>query len=219
MKPKEDVAAYWDRVFGLSGGTPRGDDWLDRHLPRLTAGMEARALDLGCGRGANTPCLARNGYRVVACDVSMAALTAGARGRCAVQRVRLDMRDGLPFASMTFDAVVADLSLHYYTWETTCRIEREIRRVLAREGLLLGRVNSTRDSTYGAGWGIEVEPGYYDIEGHYKRFYNLKQVGDLLREWQILHLAEGTTHKYGRPKQVIEFACLRKGATDAHRLL
>jgi ubiquinone/menaquinone biosynthesis C-methylase UbiE len=71
----------------------------------------SRLLDIGCGAGRNAVPLARAGWRVVGSDLSVPMLTA------AVRRVRdtcangiefvLAPIDSLPFASDTFDFVVA----------------------------------------------------------------------------------------------------------------
>jgi SAM-dependent methyltransferase len=211
----EDVASYWNGVYRAVGKrTPRADGWLDAHLAYLPAQAGARILDLGCGRGVNAACLAQKGYSVVACDVSRVALGQLAHGGCAGEIVCLDMRDALPFVDGAFSAVVADLSLHYFGWVRTRQIEREVRRVLVSGGVLLGRVNSIQDRSYGAGLGVEVEANYVDIDGHYKRFFDPEQVRELFRGWRIEQLVARTTLRYGRPKEVIAFVCVKGGGAE-----
>jgi SAM-dependent methyltransferase len=208
----EDMASYWNGVYRAAGrGMPRADGWLDEHLAYLPARAGARILDLGCGRGANAACLAQKGYSVVACDLSRVALGQVAHAACAGQIVCLDMRDALPFADEAFAAIVADLSLHYLGRARTRQIEREVYRVLVGGGVLLGRVNSTQDRGYGAGLGVKVEANYVEIDGHYKRFFDPEQVRELFRDWRIEQLTARTTLRYGRPKQVIAFVCLKRG--------
>jgi hypothetical protein len=50
--------------------------------------------------------------------------------------------------------MIADLSLHYFSWDETKKIVNEIKRVLKEDGFLLVRVNSVNDTNYGAGKGI-----------------------------------------------------------------
>lgn len=56
-----------------------------------------------------------------------------------------DMSLGLPFKNNSINAIVADLSLHYFSSSTTKYILDEIYRVLKNNGYLIGRVNSTKD--------------------------------------------------------------------------
>jgi NADH dehydrogenase [ubiquinone] 1 alpha subcomplex assembly factor 5 len=83
-------------------------DAADRLLDRLddTTRRFSRALDVG-GRGVVAPLLHARGIEVVSCDLSpaMAALSGG-------MAVAAD-EEFLPFASGSFDLVVASLSLHW----------------------------------------------------------------------------------------------------------
>ena len=72
----------------------------------------ARLLDIGCGAGRNALPLARAGWRVVGSDLSSAMLTAAARrveAEALSTRIALILAsmDSLPFASNTFDFVIA----------------------------------------------------------------------------------------------------------------
>lgn len=72
----------------------------------------ARLLDIGCGAGRNAVPLARTGWRVVGADLSSAMLTAAAsrvKAEALSNRVELVLApmDALPFASSTFDFIVA----------------------------------------------------------------------------------------------------------------
>ncbi len=93
----------------------------------------ARVLDVGCGAGQLSAELADRGASVTGVDVSPAMIEI-ARGRLGA-RARFevaDIDDPLPFATDSFDLVVASLVLHYI--EDWVPALTEIRRVLTPAG-------------------------------------------------------------------------------------
>jgi ubiquinone/menaquinone biosynthesis C-methylase UbiE len=120
----------------------------DRHVNRIALnhaldvvrdapsrpGMQARVLDLGCGDGAVTAELARNGARVTGVDVSEVAIE---RARAAHPQIEFETTasDGrLPFEDAAFDAVVCLNVLEHVA--DTQQFLSEARRVLVPTGLL-----------------------------------------------------------------------------------
>ncbi len=95
-----------------------------------------RVLDAGCGSGLYGELLLERGARVTGIDQSEQML-AHARRRLAGRDVELrvaDLRQPLPFADGSFDAVVSALVLHYVRdWSTPLA---EFRRVLRPSGWL-----------------------------------------------------------------------------------
>lgn len=88
--------------------------------------------------------------------------------------LKMDMTEKFPFQDDTFDAVVADLSLHYFEWALTKQIVGEIERVLKKYGLILARFNSDKDHGYGTDNGKIIEPGLRLVDGRTKRFFRRK---------------------------------------------
>lgn len=121
--------------------TPRGDAFV-----KLLSGMTgirsgARVLDLGCGSGFMTICLAKNGCRVTSVDFSaemldQARANVAAHGldAAAIDFLQMDVHD-LAFADGTFDAVVS----RNVTWvlEDVPRVYAEVARVLRSGGTFL----------------------------------------------------------------------------------
>jgi SAM-dependent methyltransferase len=187
---------------------PRCDGWLEAHLPLLRASAGTPILDLGCGRGRDCQFLVEHGLPVIACDFSSVALCGCKQHFPAVQTVRLDLSAPLPFASGSARMILCDLSLHYFSWATTLRIVVELSRVLHAGGTLLCRVNSTHEVNY-AGQGTEVERHYYNIGGHFKRFFTEDELCGLFGGWERLKL--DSYFIFDGHKHLIEAAFVNKG--------
>ena len=180
------------------------DRWLLNWLDEIkNAATNATVLELGCGRGRDTEFLSTHGFQVVALDCRRESLCRCARVRDAMP-VQADLATNLPFADHAFGAILASLSLHYFSWSITQSIMAEIKRVLDRRGMLLIRVNSTEDTNYGAGQGSQLEDNYYRVGRQTKRFFDGASVHDLLSEFDLQAVQHQTIDRYGRDKNVWE---------------
>ena len=185
------------------------DRWLERWLKPLTQLAPVPfILELGCGPGEDTAFLSQHGLaRITATDVSATALAECARRAPAADLIFHDLREPLPFADRGFDAVLASLCLHYFPWDQTETILRDIHRCLKPQGLLLCRLNSTQDNNYGAIGHREIAHHYYDVDGSPKRFFDGDEVDALFREgWRVEAKEEMTIARYAMPKVVWEVA-------------
>lgn len=176
------------------------DDWLDKHESLLKASKPFPILDLGCGKGNDTIYLHERKYPVISCDLCEESLKSlrqhipDANTRC------LNFLNRLPFPDNFTKIIIADLSLHYFSWNDTRKILNEIFRVLKPEGYLLCRVNSEKDVNYGAGQGYLIEENYFQFNGHCKRFFNEKQLRELFDKKQILFTDEYSIDRYSKEK-------------------
>ena len=81
---------FWNERYRSSGQVWSGDP-----NPQLVAEVAGRALDVGCGEGADAIWLARNGWAVVAADISSVAVERGeqhARDTDPVAAARIEWR-------------------------------------------------------------------------------------------------------------------------------
>jgi len=113
---------------------------------------DGRVLDLGCGTGELTRALAASGIWTIGCDISgqMLRRAAGEPGSCAGwTQLDPDWRR-LPFASSSFDVVVAASVLEYLA--EPAAVLAECARVLRPDGVVLCTVPDLRHPVRWAEW-------------------------------------------------------------------
>ena len=194
------------------------DQWLEPWLHLAPAGNRPRALDIGCGCGHNAKLLSDRGFQVTAVDISDVALELCRREvpKALVQRV--DLRKGLAFPADSFELIVADLSLHYFPWNTTVALVGDVANSLTDDGLFAGRFNSTSDTNYGANTGepVDGEPNLFIVGGIEKRFFTRECFRGLFgRSWIVLALEEKTAERFGPRKTLWELIATHHGGNLA----
>lgn len=205
----ESSKAYWNnKIRQIDASKAIYDGWLDKHIeadaPKKTI------VELGCGWGCDTQFLVRTGHKIISCDFSSEAIETIRRLYPKVMTMQFDLLDGLPFDDEHVDILVADLCLHYFDWKNTVFIFNELSRVLIPGGKLLFRVNSSKDTNFGAGEGTIIEDNYYMSERGHKRFFTEENLIELLKNWQVESISELTIGKYGRPKVVFEAVAIKR---------
>lgn len=201
---------YWNNEFSKSNSTkPRYDLWLDKYADILEQSKETPVIDLGCGLGGDSLYLAERGYKVISCDLSEAALEKVKANIAVCQTVAINLLQGLPFEESSAKIIIADLCLHYFYWKDTVKIVNDIKRALIPGGYLLCRVNSTKDTNYGAGQGDRIEENYFDSGKIRKRFFSREQIEELFTGWNFKYLSEYQMDRYQYPKILWEIAVQR----------
>jgi ubiquinone/menaquinone biosynthesis C-methylase UbiE len=191
----------WNEIYKTcETENPKYDFWLKKYDYLIRESRNLPIIDLGCGIGNDTIYLQQQGFSTVSCDYAEEALNHLRELLDTTATKCFDMLDGLPFQSSTYKIIVANLSLHYFSWHDTERVIDEIYRVLMKDGYLLCRVNSIKDTENGAGQGIPIEENYYDIGGKRKRFFNEEQLKKLFSEWKTLHCFEQSMIRHGKQK-------------------
>ncbi|WP_028551720.1 class I SAM-dependent methyltransferase [Paenibacillus sp. UNC451MF] len=207
----KDGNQYWNHIYtDLELSRPEYDEWLIKHESILEGSRNIPIIDLGCGAGGDSLFLTERGYRVIACDWSEEALSKLQLHIPLAETCKVDLREELPFLSDSAQVIIADLSLHYFSWKKTELILQELQRVLLPGGHLLCRVNSIHDIHFGAGEGIEIEPNYYEQNGQYKRFFDKDQVIQLFKRWSLVYYLETTMNRYHKPKRLWEIAAVNQ---------
>jgi len=182
------------------------DPWLERWLPLILerAGVNP-VLEIGCGTGQDTLTLVQAGAKVVAFDRSAESVVVAKERAPEADITCRDIRHPFPSVGREFGAVIASLSLHYFSWSETETLLGRVHELLRRGGLFLCRLNSTNDHNYGASGHPEIEPNYYAVDGQPKRFFDQTSIERLfVQGWRILSLQEMVTSKYAKPKVLWE---------------
>jgi SAM-dependent methyltransferase len=156
-------------------------------------------LELGAGHGRDAFFLARQGFSVHATDFSEAALEqlrleaqwAGLDDR--VTAALHDVRDPLPPATSTVDAVFANLLLNMAFSRSELRsLVAEIRRVLCPGGLFVYAVWSADDPC--SRHCKQLDDGLSEHDGFVGRFFDETLIMELADQWRLAELtsyAEG----------------------------
>ena len=197
---------YWEdshRSQSYDRSVIKTDDWLER-FDDIIMNTDKPILDLGCGGGNDTLYLISKGKRVIPCDLSEIAIENIRKNFPEIgEAYCFDMLDGIPFEDGSFDVVIADLCLHYFTEKDTENILKEIRRILTSDGHLIFRVNSLHDVNHGAGKGTEIEKHVFETEsGTLKRFFDEDDARYIFRDFDIEYLNEEIMSRYKLEKRL-----------------
>lgn len=209
---KDTILAVWNGIYRNEGrNKPVYDLWLDKHEPMLNQSRKTPIIDLGCGYGNDALYLNERGFKTISCDFSNAALMRMKNFIAEPNTVQLNMLDNLPFKTGVAKLLIADLSLHYFSWLETKQVVFESSRILCDDGHILCRVNSTNDHNHGAGEGVPLEKNYYNVNGKLKRFFDKSLLEELFQNWEITYIQETELDRFAKKKILWELAARKKG--------
>jgi SAM-dependent methyltransferase len=182
---------YWESVLSdnpdMYGLKP--SEAATAAVGRFLADEAHDVLELGAGQGRDTLFLAEQGLSVTALDSSASGLAA-IRGRAEelgveVQRVRHDVRDGLPFPDGTFDACYSHMlfCMALTTTELDALVD-EVHRVLRPGGLVAYTARTTDDAHYGDG--TDHGGDLHESGGFIVHFFSRQLVERLARRFEII---------------------------------
>lgn len=207
---RDNSLKYWNEMHQkFENNAITSDDWLER-FDDIIMQAQKPILDLGCGSGNDTLYLTSKGKKVIACDQSEVAVNNIKRNFPGIEGTKCcNMLDGFPFEDDSFDVIVADLCLHYFTEEDTYAVLTEISRILMPGGYLILRVNSINDVNHGAGQGVEIEHHLYETgSGTLKRFFDEEDIRNFFKGFEIEYMNEETMSRYKLEKKLFR-VCVR----------
>lgn len=204
MDEVKNSELYWNSIHvDYVRKNIKTDDWLER-FDAIITNCKHPVLDLGCGGGNDTLYFIEKGKKVIACDQSINAINNIQKNFPEVVAAKcFNMLEGFAFEDNFFGIVCADLSLHYFKEADTYMILNEIHRILIPGGYLFVRVNSIKDTNFGAGQGKELEPHLYKTEnGMLKRFFDEEDIRRFFSDFDILFCEEQKMFRYSSEKVV-----------------
>ena len=158
---------YWDTAFATRewGRYPPEPivRFVARNYYQAPDRSTIRILDIGCGTGAVTWYIAREGFSAHGIDGSEVALSlANKRFKhedLSAEFVQGDFTLSLPFPEGYFDATVDSASINHNPPESICRTLKEVYRVLKPDGQHFGMMFAS--GCTGEGSGQQIAPNTY----------------------------------------------------------
>ncbi len=149
-------------------------------------------LDLGCGTGRYTIFLAKEGFKVYACDLSEKAIEIAKKGLPGVIFKKCEMTE-LAYEDGFFDAVICNQVIQHGMMDDIMKAVSEIERVLKKDGILFLATISINHPKFKTG--NEIEPGTKEntekIDGDMMHhFFTREEIDDLFRNFEIIKLDE-----------------------------
>lgn len=194
------IKEYWNEVYSMKP-VIKDDEWLDKY--KFLLKNCATILDLGCGTGINERYLEKINVFPKVCDLSINAIKIMKELYPRCEAKVADISEKLPYEDGQIDLIIADLTLHYFDYETTLGVVEELRRILNCNGIVIGRVNAVKGVNKGEF--LEVEENYYEENGCFRRYFSREDIERFFKGFKILVNKEDITDKYGHKKYVIEF--------------
>ena len=159
-----EISGSWEKYYVTLSKLPKKyrkfASFVVEALPAFKCQRLKLVLDLGCGAGRHTVCLARNGFDAFGVDVSKSAL------RLAKEWAREENLEKaafvqasmahIPFRDSQLDAVISVSVIHHAVKEDIEETVNEVHRILRRNGLLLANLASVNDPRYGKGKMVEA---------------------------------------------------------------
>lgn len=183
----------WEQIHAtrMWGGYP------SEHVIRFVARnyykrnrAEVKILDFGCGTGANTWFLAREGFDTYAFDISESAVrNLDERMKNEKLTIHSLVSDGLklPYIDGTFDAIIDNVSIFSNPFADIMKMYKKCYDLLVPGGRIMTVVFGRETTGYGTG--KEVEPGSYDgiLEGPIqglgvRHFFEKEELWNCLQE-------------------------------------
>ncbi len=202
---------HWDDIYqDFENIELKEAHWIDQYSEILSESTRKPIIDLGCGLGSESIHMLNGGYSVISCDFSKIILDKLKALDSRIITKHFDIENGLPFKDSSAHIILASLSIHYFSWDNTEKIVKEVERVLDRDGYLICRLNSINDINYGAGSGLKIEKNYYETGGTCKRFFDESSIENLFCDWKIVVKKECDIRRFKKLKKAWEIV-VKKG--------
>lgn len=150
LRIMDDSKNYWDKKHLEYAN----EDWIDKptifaqfavnHFPK-----GASILELGAGQDQDSRYFASLGFEVIATDFSVETLRLlnekAEQEGYKIKTESVDLSKSLPYESESFDVVYSHPALHYFDYQITESLFKEIHRVVKPDGILAALFNTLED--------------------------------------------------------------------------
>jgi SAM-dependent methyltransferase len=195
-----DETGQWERIFQQDGRVflePRPQ--ILKFTNALLEHGSRSVLDLGCGTGRHVVHMTQMGLQVTGLDNAPTALKlTGAwlkEEGLAAGLVLSDMRNPLPFADQSFDAVLSTQVIHHARLNTVIEIAKEIDRITRIKGRILISVPAYEAIREDSQELIEIEPNTFvpatgTERGLPHHIFSPDEFRNIFPRFQVLNLRE-----------------------------
>lgn len=185
----------------------KGDVWIKKYNSYFFEKKNKTIIDLGCGSGTNSYYLKDEGFDVIACDFSSAALDWIIKNDIRIHTMSFDMTKGLPFDKESIGVILASLSTHYFTFNDTLQLYKNIYNALENQGYFIFMVNSLKEYELNDKCKVikKLEENYYELDdGVVKRYFDINTITGLLKGFDVIHLNESSFNYFNNEKFFIQ---------------
>ena len=163
-------------------------------------------LDRGCGDGKDSIYFAQKGLSVTAVDFSSKAIEilkseCKKRNIISIKPVIADI-EKIDFDLNSFDIIFANLSLHYFSDESTTSIFTNLYKILKTGGYLFINCKSVHDSLFGQG--KKIEKDFFIIDDKPIHLFSIDYLKDKLSKFKVISLKETSSDLKTMEKGVVK---------------
>jgi len=186
----------WDTKWSKTTMTLPHTNFAEETIDFLKNKQTKTILEIGAGDGKDSLFFAKHGYKVTATDISETAIDILKEAVKAqnIKNITTIVEDTKNLTlQQKFDAIYANLSLHYFTDKETTKIFENLYNHLNQNGYIFINCKSTDDFLYGKG--KELEEDVYEYKEKIRHFFSKQYLKEKLTNFKIVRL-ESTAEKH-----------------------
>lgn len=211
MERKTSWDSTWEKVFSTKEWGKYPPEELIRFTVRNLGRNQAKVLDAGCGTGAGSWYLAREGFEVFGVDGSQTAVekasTRFKSEKLPGSFLRGDLID-LPFSDESFHGAIEVGAISQNRSEQIKKIFSEVYRTLKPNGFFFSMLIGT--GSWGEGMGKRIEDGTYTeiLEGPFAglgttHFFSESEIKEFFSKFKIISCEVSTRTYEERTRKIV----------------